>query len=64
MSDKNIWKQFAALNGMTTDEFFSELTLATISAMSLKLDEQDVNAIKVTQGQYTLMLVDNDKIIL
>ena len=57
----NIWKDFAALNGMSPEEFLSEITLATIAAMSMKLDTQDSNAIKITQGQYTLMLIDNDK---
>ena len=59
--DKNIWKDFAALNGMSPKEFFNEITLATMSVMSMKLDESDSNAIKITQGQYTLMLIDNDK---
>ena len=60
-SGKNIWKDFAKLNGMTPEEFLSEITLATIVVMSMKLDEQDSNAIKITQGQYTLMLIDNNK---
>ena len=59
--NNNIWKDFAKLNGMSPEEFLSEITLATIAAMSMKLDAQDSNAIKITQGQYTLMLIDNDK---
>lgn len=59
--DKNIWKDFAELNGMSESEFFSEVTMTTIAVMSMKLDEGDSNAIKVTQGKYTLMLVDNEK---
>lgn len=58
---ENIWKDFARLNGMTPEEFFNEITLATMSVMSMKLDEQDTNAIKVIRGQYTLVLIDNDK---
>ena len=58
----NIWKDFAALNGMSPDEFFSEITLATMSVMSMKLDKSDLEAIKVTRGQYTLVLIDNDKV--
>lgn len=57
----NIWKEFAELNGMSQDEFFNEITLATIAVMSLKIDEQSGDAIKINQGQYTLVLIDNDK---
>lgn len=59
--NKNIWKDFAQLNGMQPEEFFSEITMAAIAVMSLKLDDAESNGIKVTQGNYTLMLVDNDK---
>ena len=59
--NRNIWKEFAALNGMSPEEFFSEITVAAMSAMSMKLDESNTNCIKITKGNYTLMLIDNDK---
>ena len=58
----NIWKDFAELNGMSEDEFFAEVTLSTIAAMSMKLDKSDSEALKITRGQYTLVLIDNDKV--
>ncbi len=58
---ENIWKDFAKLNGMSQEEFSSEIILAAMSVMSLKLDKSDTNCIKITQGEYTLMLIDNDK---
>ena len=61
MNTENIWKDFAKLNGMSPEEFTSEMTLATIAMLSMKLDESDENALKITRGQYTLMLIDNDK---
>jgi len=58
---ENIWKDFAKLNGMSQEEFSSEIILAAMSVMSLKLDKSDTNCIKITQGEYTLMLIDGDK---
>lgn len=60
MSD-NIWKDFAKLNGMSQDEFFDELIVATMAAVSMKIDEQNTNAMKITKGDYTLIVVDNTK---
>tara|TARA_R110000737_G_scaffold347725_1_gene379956 strand:+ start:105 stop:317 length:213 start_codon:yes stop_codon:yes gene_type:complete len=59
--NKNIWMDFARVNGMSPSEFFSELTVATMAAMAVKLDESELDAIKVTHGKYTLILVDNEK---
>lgn len=61
MSTENIWRDFAKLNGMSQEEFSSEIILAAMSVMSLKLDKSDTNCIKITQGNYTLMLLDKDK---
>jgi hypothetical protein len=58
MSD--IWRDFAKLNNMSKDEFFSEVTLSAMAIMSMKLDASDSNALKITQGKYTLMLIDNE----
>jgi hypothetical protein len=60
MSD-NIWRDFAQLNDMTEEDFSSEVITSAMAMMSLKLDKSDLPAIKVTKGQYTLMLVDNEK---
>ena len=57
----NIWKDFAKLNGMEPEEFFNEITMAAMTVMSLKLDDAESNGIKITQGKYTLMLIDNEK---
>lgn len=61
MSTENIWRDFAKLNGMSQEEFSNEVILAAMSVMSLKLDKSDTNCIKITQGNYTLMLLDKDK---
>lgn len=61
MSDKNIWAEFAKLNGMSPEEFLSEMMTATIAAMSMELDKSDTNTMKTTQGQYVLVLIDTDK---
>lgn len=58
----NIWKDFAELNNMTEAEFFNEVTLSTMAAMSMKLDKSDSEALKITRGQYTLILIDNEKV--
>lgn len=60
MSD-NIWKDFAKLNGMSEGEFFNEIILVAMAVMSMKLDDEESNAIKITKGNHTLMLIDNDK---
>ena len=57
----NIWQDFAKLNGMNPDEFFDELIVTTMAAASMKIDEQKTNAIKLTKGDYTLIVVDNTK---
>ena len=57
----NIWRDFAKLNNMSQEEFFSEVTLSAMAVMSMKLDDSDSDALKITNGQYTLMLIDNDK---
>ena len=57
----SIWRDFAKLNNMSQEEFFSEVTLSAMAVMSMKLDESDSDALKITKGQYTLILIDNDK---
>ena len=60
----NIWQDFAKLNGMTPLEFSNEIITAAMAVMSMRLDEDktnDTNAMKVTHGGLTLMLVDNSK---
>ena len=57
----NIWKDFAEINNMSQDEFFSEVVTSAMAMMSMKLDSEGGSAIKVTKGEYTLMLIDNSK---
>ena len=59
----NIWRDFAKLNNMTQEEFFSEMVYTTMAMMSLKLDkaDSDKDAVQITKGRYTLVLVDNEK---
>tara|TARA_R110001583_G_scaffold109400_2_gene258137 strand:- start:14253 stop:14441 length:189 start_codon:yes stop_codon:yes gene_type:complete len=59
--NKNIWRDFAKLNDMSESEFFSEITITAMAVMSMELDKSDSGAIKITQGKYTLMLIDDDK---
>ena len=55
---KNIWREFAALNGLSNDEFFDELVTATMAAMSMKLDNQDKDALIITKGEYQLQFTE------
>lgn len=57
----NTWRKFAEINGMSQEDFFNEVITTTMAIMSMRLEEQDSNAIKITKGNYTLMLIDNDK---
>lgn len=41
--------------------FFDEVITTAMVIMSMKIDEQDSNAIKITKGNLVLMLIDNDK---
>ena len=59
--NKNIWRDFAKLNGMSESEFFSEITTTAMAVLSMKLDKSDSDAMKITQGKYTLMIIDNEK---
>lgn len=60
--NKNIWKDFAQLNGMSQEEFSNEIILAAMSVMSIKLDKEELSkTMQITKGQYTLRLIDNDK---
>ena len=59
--DKNIWRDFAEMNGMSQDDFFDEVTRTAIALMSNTLDKTDNNAIKITIDKYTLMLINNER---
>jgi hypothetical protein len=52
MADKNIWKHFADLNGMTQEEFSAEIITVAQACLAMKLNEADEEAIKITSGQY------------
>lgn len=57
--DNNIWREFAALNGLSNDEFFDELVTATMAIMSMKLDGQDKDALIITKGEYRLQFTQD-----
>ena len=59
--DKNIWRDFAEINGMLQDDFFDEVTRTTIALLANTLDKTDNKAIKITVGEYTLMLINNER---
>jgi len=61
MTDKNIWRDFAEINGMSQDDFFDEVIRTTIALISNTLDKTDNKAIKITVGEYTLMLINNER---
>jgi len=56
--EKNIWREFAILNDLSNDEFFDELVVATMAAMSMKLDKQDKAAFIITKGEYQLQFTE------
>ena len=61
MTDKNIWRDFAEINGMSQDDFFDEVVRTAIALISNTLDKTDNKAIKITVGEYTLMLINNER---
>lgn len=52
MADKNIWKQFADLNGMTQEDFEAEIITTAQAFLANKLDEAGEQALKITSGQH------------
>ena len=48
----NIWREFAALNGMTQKQFEDEIISTAQAVLAMKLNEAGENELKIIAGQY------------
>ena len=51
---KNIWREFAELNGMTQEQFRDEIIVSAMAIMSMMADKDKSKKISVTKGVFTL----------
>jgi len=51
---KNIWREFAELNGMTQEQFRDEIIVSAMAIMSMMAEKDKSKEISVTKGIFTL----------
>ena len=48
---KNIWKDFAELNNMSTDEFTNEIVTVAQAVLAMKLNSKGIDGVVITSSQ-------------
>lgn len=48
---ENIWRDFANINGMTTDEFSKELILTVQAVLAMQLNKKGCDMVRITSNQ-------------